>query len=255
MNQKHRRWLAATALLGIIWGISLACYSSDTYESSGDGQWRYYAINPETLPNALDQNDPNAFTPLVTTPTPQPTPLALSVQWGQVEYFRIAQTIHEQAWAIPLDDHNLYSISFDLDCSSANGGGFSLAEFRSNDVIQAKNGDIRLEHWIMITPGQNIVSTMADYHRPNVNHKTPFDLRQFKITADEALQMAESNGGSAARLQAGNDCRISISSGDAQDWFILYTHYPDKGEHVGTTLYQARIDPRTGEYKVLYPKP
>ena len=133
--------------------------------------------------------------------------------------------------------------------------GLSRRCFNSFKTIQlVGEEETRIEHWITIIPAKNLVYIVKVEYQPNVRRKKPIDLEQYRITADEALQIAERNGGHEARTAVGNDCEITAFSPTVNGggWEINYVNYPD---NFVKSLYGIAIDPQTGKYEVLYPKP
>jgi hypothetical protein len=182
-----------------------------------------------------------------------PSVPAASVQWSQEDFFQVAQTLHEQSWMEPLGDLNLYNMLFHVNCADAERGTFSEAEFKSYNVIQPTGEEeIRIEHWITIRPLMNSAYTVEVAYQPNVNYKEPIELARYQVTAGEALQIAESSGGSAVRAEVGNDCEISVMAPgpDGKGWRVLYQNKAERYY----LLFEIAIDPETGDYKVMYPK-
>jgi hypothetical protein len=225
----------------------------DRIELEKNSEDKYYLIDPETILASLSQEKNDVFKPMAATPQPELySSMSTDVTWSQSDYMRIAQAIHQISWGEPLDGQNLYSFSFEMNCSDAGRGTFSEASFNSYEVIQPEQEEEkRIEYWIEIRPAINLVLTTKVEYQPNVNRKEPIDLLQYQITVDEALQIAEENGGNAARLAVDNDCQISAFSPtvSGNGWEIGYDIYKDNHFR---SLFTITIDSKTGEYKVLY---
>ncbi len=254
MAKQLRKWLVSLTLTGAVLSITLSCsLFDDRIELERNYELRDYSINPETILESLDQGDENVFTLQTVTPEVTSSTPAAPVSWSQADYLRIAQALHEQAWGEPLGAKNLFNVSFDMDCADIERGTFSDATFDSYTIIQTVEEETRIEYWILITPLKNSVSTSKQEFRPNVHSLKPIDLEQYRITAEEALQIAEKNGGSEKRLEVDNACEIdALAPGpDIKDWRIIYVNVPNLIKR----LFEIAIDPQTGEYRVLYPKP
>jgi|GEM_PF-2448053 len=255
MTKQVRQWLVFLTLIGIAAGVILSCrVYDDRIELEKDSVWQYYSIDSDTILESLTQGNTDVFTPLAATPEGElPAPQNL-VHWSEDDFFLVAKTVHEQSWGESLGDQNLYRMLFRTDCVNAERGIFSEAEIDSFKVIQTEGEEeTRIEHWINIMPSIDLVYTVEVAYQPNVNYKEPIALSQYQVNASEALQIAENNGGSAIRAEVGNDCEISVLTPGSDDrgWRILYQNKAARYY----LLFEIAVDPQTGEYKVLYPKP
>jgi hypothetical protein len=255
MRKQVWKWIAFLALIGTFLSVTLSCrLYDDRIELEKDGVWRYYSIDPDTILESLAQGNTDVFTPLAATPEGElPAPKKLA-QWSQEDFFLVAETIHEQSWGEPSGDQNLYNMLFHVNCADVERGTFSDAEFLSFKVIQTEGEEeTRIEHWINIMPAIDLVYTVEVAYQPNVHYKVPIDLSQYKVTAGDALLIAEDKGGSAIRLEVNNTCRISVMAPgpDGKGWRVVYVDAYDSLK----SLFVIDIDPQTGKYKVLYPKP
>ncbi|MGB8983662.1 MAG: hypothetical protein WCC12_17465, partial [Anaerolineales bacterium] len=72
-------------------------------------------------------------------------------------------------------------------------------------------------------------------------------ITQFSITSDQALQIAERNGGSGVRRTVGNTCRIVLTANhlspfpDRDDWLVDYDR----------ALFSMYVNPYTGKHRIL----
>ena len=71
------------------------------------------------------------------------------------------------------------------------------------------------------------------------------NLDKLKITADDALRIAEENGGIDARLAVDNQCDISISSSE-HNWYVRYSIQAS----TNSTIFEMTINSYTGKYKI-----
>lgn len=65
----------------------------------------------------------------------------------------------------------------------------------------------------------------ANFPRPFLFGWKEIDLGKLKVTMDDALRMAEANGGKAARQAANNNCSITITlvpNVDDGNWHVYY---------------------------------
>jgi len=247
--QKRYVWWAV--LIVVI--ASLACEAQDFSPeikeeqiSSGEG---VYTFDSQTILQSLAQSETSVFTLQLSTPESPRTGLP-PVQWSQVDFYRIAQAFHEFAWQEPIESWKLNELFFKLDCEHAPLGPqfMSLDLFKSVHVRQTNS---RLWRAIFIKPQQNQVSWIGIEYYPERSRWSSLDFAQIKIPAEQALQIAESQGGQEARLAAENKCWIDgalVAGLRDNDWRIAYT-----GEGL-VRLFEINIDEQTGTYKIVYPK-
>lgn len=252
---KHlRKWLVLFALIGSILSITLCCRFYDIQtEQAGYLETRYYSINPETILGTLAQGNKDIFSLIVATPEEMPSVPVKSVLWSQADYFRIAQTLHEQIWGVSVEDQNLRNMSFGMDCEDVERGIFNFADFDFYQIIQAEGEETRIEYTIVIRPSESLIYTSKREFRPNTQIMKPVDVGLYSVTAEAALEIAEKNGGSEKRLEVGNACNLDVLAPgpDYKGWRILYG---DASNSIKFLL-EIAVDPQTGKCKVLYPKP
>ena len=128
-GKRLRKWCAFFVLIGIVLFIELSCniyaLHDDRIELEKDSEWKYYLIDPDTILKALDQGNTDVFTLMAVTPEPEAfSSGSITVHWGQEDYFRIAQALHERFVGESLRDQNLFSTSFDVNCSDVERGAF-----------------------------------------------------------------------------------------------------------------------------------
>lgn len=254
MYERIKRLLTVLTFIGVALSVISSCRLFDNrIEIENSAEWRYYSITPETIIELISLGKTDVFTIMTTPPEGNLSQEAAFVRWSQEDYFLIARTIHEQSLGEPLGELNLYNVLFKMDCSDVQRGMFSNAEFLSFKTIQISDEESRIEHWITIWPVENLVYTVEVKYQPNIHHKEPIDLSRYQIAAEDALQIAEENGGSKVRLKVGDACQIdAFAPGpDGKGWRIVYQDFPG----FKNLLFEIAINPDTGEYKVLYPKP
>ncbi len=141
-----------------------------------------------------------------------------------------------------------------MDCEEIEQGLFSEGEIYSFKVIQTGKEETRVEYRNFILPSDHSVKTSRGEYTPNIQKKEPLDLTRYRISAEEAIQIAEKNGGVERRLQYGNDCKINAFASGLKDtgWEVYYKNNRDNWWH---TIFMVTIDPQTGSFEVLHPKP
>jgi hypothetical protein len=208
----------------------------------------YYMIDSESILDSLDRGEISVFTPLLENPHLVEEQTDISINWTQVDFLRIASAVGQLVWDDPMDlnDWSVYYLSFQSTCHE-NHSGFDFASityFKATDVNGKRVYTTRL---IEIDPYYGLISwgSGATYPRPILRRWEGIDLVESKVAADDALRIAEENGGKEARLQVENQCGIMISSSryDNENWQLKYIMPPD--------VLSYNIDLYTGKHGVL----
>jgi hypothetical protein len=228
-----------------------ACRSSDsqlyqypnygTFEQTGD-----YLINPETILQSLDKNGSNIFMPVLATPGPDAQLLSPgSVPWTQLEYLKIVNALSQLVWKETMEDWDVYYLSFRRECQD-NPIGFDSFDITYYKIIEVNSEMVYTARQIEIYPLASQVSWGGGsiFPRPLLGGWNSIDLIKSKITADEALKIAEENGGKEARSRVRNDCNILVRAphNSEDSWHVSYYF---------STTFEVTINPYTGEYKIL----
>ena len=207
---------------------------------------RHYTFEPETILTSLAQNKGEIFQPVPGFAEENVFPPG-SFAWSQQDYLKIASALNKNisSSGAVLEEWELYSMIFSRDCAD-NPIGFD--DFRMTYFKTAEEQYTVRE--MKISP----LSKSADWGG-NTYFRRPFlfgwkgiDLKKLKVTADDALQIAEVNGGKAARLAVNNKCYIleALSFNlDKNGWNILYS------DNNFNHLFQMSIDPYSDKYYEL----
>ncbi len=104
-------------------------------------------------------------------------------------------------------------------------------------------------HLITIDPAYHVGSIIEKVFYPVNKYRPVIDLDKLKISAEDALRIAETNGGYEMRSAIDNACYISLASVTENTngcvWKVDYIAYQDPNEK-NITIY---INPYTGEIK------
>lgn len=101
---------------------------------------------------------------------------------------------------------------------------------------------------IQILPDANEVYFAEAKFYPELEQWKALNLAQIKISAEDAVQIAEDAGGVAFRAEVGNECSIhtSIEAGEQySNWRINYSSIDNR------TRFEVTIDELTGKYKII----
>jgi hypothetical protein len=206
----------------------------------------YYTIEPTSLLESLQRGEAT-FTPVSQRPELIPVDQKVTVNWHQADYFYIANTVYEGVLGKTLQDWQLSSMGFALGCSKVQNG-FQNGRFGFFSVVMDNDQESRLERDINIDPSNNFVHVSETKYSPKLIDLKSIDLTQIKISADYALQIAESNGGEEKRASVKNACSISLlltlDRRDRWQWRVYYARSDDR-----TLFFDILIDPYTGEVR------
>lgn len=229
-RHKNMILLAFIAILGTI----LAC-NVDRRENAKSILEKYYRIDSKMILDSLARGEREVFTEASSSIKQEPSQ-SEPVNWNQVDYFQIADALHQLVWNESLENMKLYRMHFSLGCNEIDGG-MQYAQFIFFKVVN----DSRIRHGIEIDPRKNFVAAWETEYYPILNDWESIDLSKIKISADQALQISEKNGGQEKRLAVDNACDIAVAiSRDTtlyDGWIVTYS----------PSIFLDEIDPSTGE--------
>lgn len=199
---------------------SSACYFEES-KSSMPLPYEEFSINPLNILNDISNDEGDIFVPIE---NPISNNEYVLINWSQEDYLTIANSIHKFSWNEELSNWKINSMLFYLQCEEASHGSQSvyLTYFKlvKNDVEE-----YRLVHNIVIQPQERRIGAWAEKYTQLTSNWEEYNITEFKITSDEALKIAEDNGGKLFR-ENNNDCSISISLNrryhNDKDWIVSY---------------------------------
>jgi len=207
---------------------------------SGIGHERgYYKIDPESILTSLSNGETKVFAPEIASPDDPIFEKYFS--WQQSDYTKVTAALHEFVWGEGLNDWKLYSMYFSTPCHD-NLSGFELGEYYYFKTIFYKNGRIGYAgRGFLVTPQYGDVEwgSGPNYPHPLLGWKS-VNINKVKITAEEALAVAEQNGGKDARLLVKNECNITAKLLGQSGWRIFIYKYD-----TGSSIFRIEIDPST----------
>jgi len=161
--------------------------------------------------------------------------------WKQAEYLKVGGAFFESVWKESLDkDWSMHRMIFNTSCKE-NSAGFESATFVFYQLI-FQQGELRYEaRAIAISPLEGNITWGGDniFYRP-IFGANVIDLDKLKISADEALSIAEENGGKAMRQSVQNDCDLYLVFNG--EWLVVYN-----AGHESSSKLKIHIDPYTGK--------
>lgn len=240
-SKNHLIGILAIVLLSII--SSCAVFEPETKVTE---ETKFYAINRNTILDELSHDPAEIFTPQDRSPFETSPTLGPPVQWTETDYFHIAGALHELIWRESLATWKLHVIDYTIDCAYLDNGP-QYAYLKYFKIAQIRNQDSSLLiSTLIIEPRRNSVIGGKTEYYPYRNPRQEIDLAQLKISAEDALQIAEKAGGKAIRTRVANECDVSIilnpDSFYYEGWQVDYS--PNTSDDLLASYY---IDPITGE--------
>ena len=201
----------------------------------------HFIIDPKTVIESLDNGRADIFTPNLQGERSNTILFEEPINWKQREYFMITKALNQSVWKDNLDDWELYEMVFFLDCQD-NPSGFERSFMTYFKTIPSDSKVYTVRDF-SIYPRYLDVEWRGgkNYSRPLFGWKR-IDLDNLKIKAEDALRIAEENGGKDIRLKFNNNCRIKLflEPDIHPEWRIWYSVE-------GLSKLDLMIDPFTGK--------
>jgi len=201
------------------------------------GDVRAYSFDSKTILTTLDRSERVIFQPLPDWVGPENAFPPGSFAWQQQDYLKITSALNRSVSKNNLEGWSVYSIIVSRNCSDHPIGfdDFAITYFKTY-------GDRYSTQLMEIDPLANEAAWAGNANFPR---SFPFgwksiEMDKLKLTTDQALQMAEANGGKTARQVVNNACSISIAlapNADDAVWGVNYIN--DKS----VTLFHFNISP------------
>lgn len=241
---RSRRKTIVAILVAVI-ALAMArylCYLEETNEDKVVVLDLYYIFDTDTILDSIAKGETNAFMQVA---APSDSSASSKIHWKQDDYLRLAQALHQLVWGEPLNEAEINSIYFTLNCKDATNG-LQNAKFKFIKTMELGQGEARLERNMFFEPSDSYVNVWEEKYYPNLSRLNTVDLAKIKVSADDALRITEENGGSVERAKTGDVCFISIGlfpdSVNYRGWRVSYGNYSG-------TLFSLWIDPFAGEIR------
>ena len=142
------------------------------------------------------------------------------IEWQQQDFLEIAYHVIDATNNDETENWKIDHASFNLPCDDSSHG----PQAANLSFIKINTDKVIIERQITILPSVRAIMVW-DFSSPLNSTWKPIDLTKANISAEEALLIAENNGGQEKRIEIGNDCEISLilSSAKQKDlWRITY---------------------------------
>jgi hypothetical protein len=212
-------------------------YSVTNFSDTGD-----YDINPHTILIDLKQSKRAAFIPIDKDPTEVNNAYVNDAfSWQQSDYLRVADALQQFVWNDSLDDWKIFGMVFWRRCRD------DLIGFDSADITFYKynnQGGYKVREMDIYPSGGGVSVGAADnWPRPLFGWEN-IELSLLKVTADDALRIAEENGGKEFRVIYQNECDILLvlkpNPSNMDDWSVYYNYQGN------SKSFEIQINPFTG---------
>ena len=199
----------------------------------------FYQIDPSTILDSIDSGETELF---IAQESASQAPVQTTVLWQQADFINLARALNQVVLQEPLSGWRLYSMHFSTPCRD-NLSGFAEADFYYFKTAFRENGKIRYTTQnILISPEyeQVIWARGGNFPHPLIGWDY-VRLRQIQVTAEDALAIAEENGGRETRQLVDNNCRIHVRLAGDQAWQILIYQ-----NDTGSSLFKLGINIESG---------
>jgi hypothetical protein len=206
--------------------------STGAFQDHGD-----YKINSIAIIASLDQGDTDVFMP----PSLTPASPVNEVVWHQTDILKVVNALNQHVWNDTLVDWKVYEVLLSTSCENYSKG------FEAGRITFFKTA------WLGATlnyVGRSVtLSTQFDlvtwgggtyFPHPIIGWQN-YDLRKFKVTADDAVRIADENGGKEFRANYANQCSILVSAINNVGWEVRYDN--------GSSYFVLEIDSYSGAVK------
>jgi hypothetical protein len=202
-----------------------------------------YKIDPETILASLDRGETGVFA--LELATPVAPVFDTTISWHQSDYLKITNAVYQLVWKETFDSWSLLGMVFETTCRD-NPNGFESGDIHFFKAVKVNGETQYTTREVLITPLNGDLSWGggANFPHPIFGWKS-IDLSRLKITAEDALRIAEDNGGKSFCLSKQNGCSLSlILEPLAYDgWSVEYEYVGNNG----LSFFNIHIDPYTGK--------
>jgi hypothetical protein len=161
------------------------------------------------------------------------------VSWSQSDNLKIVSALDGFVWGDTVGRWNLFSMTFSTDCQSdLNGVSGSVFKYFKTNFDKGRitytwrQIEINSEYAYVAWGGG------AEFAHPLLGWKS-IDLSGLKISAEDAIRIAEENGGRETRSNVQNQCNIYL--------LLMPERYSGWLVDYQSTDFEIQIDPDTGE--------
>ncbi|RME58704.1 hypothetical protein D6779_05910 [Candidatus Parcubacteria bacterium] len=249
---KKTHWVAIVIGWIVLWAGTILCcltvlqFGSESFsrEELIDASEEAYRFDPRAI-LASDSSEDNVF---VQIPFSErfPESMFTTVGWQQEDYFRATDLFMKHVLSEDRASWRVIDISSVLLCSDYIG--VPNLTIRMQKKVSSAGENHRSMIHVNIMPQPGIIEILKREYAPDEGGYRTIAWDDVVIPAEQALLIAEQNGGAVVRQALGNQCRITISltAGiQKNDWWIYYEPLNEP------SVFEIAVDEKTGKYRVL----
>jgi hypothetical protein len=211
-------------------------------------------FDPNSILDSLSRGNFEVFNKVDEPPVVPDLPYTGSVYWGTNDFLDVAKAFHEFQWKESPSAWGLHYVEFVYDCNNIGNGPY-YAGFSFIKIAWQNNQWVRFKHDIQLNLLSKSVQWIEAVRTPALENWQAIDLADIKVSAADALKMAEANGGEEARQKAENKvCTIALAltpNGLMKPWRVDYS-VVEQDRLVSLLTFE--IDSATGKLQIIYPK-
>jgi hypothetical protein len=248
---KKTHWLLIFIGGIILWaGMILCClivlqfgsesFSREELISSSEESYQFDPYNVHEPENG------NSFFIQVPYSEGFPTPIFTTLTWKQEDYFWtldlfMKYILHEDRISWEVVDVSSVRLCSDPD-------GLPNLTIKMQKRVLSAQENYRIEILVNILPQSGMIEILKREYAPDEGGERTIRWDDIKIPAEQALLIADENGGSVVHQALNAQCRIVIglkAGIQGNDWRIRYEPINQP------SVFEIAVDERTGKYRIL----
>ncbi len=254
---KKTHWLIIVIGGIVLWAGTILCYlviiqlgsEYQIEEELLDASEEAYRFNPQTVLSIPSPSEGEVFIPIPFQEDILKEPTNVQVLWRQEEYFHVIDLLMQTVLHEQLKNWRLNSVASKINCAEPIFGqvipqGMSVELFRE---IKTPEQKMRQDLHIIIDSDKELIIVFArEYYSYAILDY--IEWTNFKIPIEQALTIADQQGGAKVRTALNNHCEIRaiLTAGiQKDDWQISYEPYNKP------SVFEVAVDEKTGKYRIL----
>lgn len=204
-------------------GITLSCQDfNESRERVIDYKDYYYEIDPNMIIDDIDDGNKGVFR---SVPNDFQESVSVERGWTQEDFFKVIDALAETRLPDSFMQYRLDYLSADYKCDQVGKAPWRLTA-RYN--LESKSGDI--DQWerylVHIIPEIGYLHVSYQLWQPLLSSRVTMDKKGIKVPFEEAIQIANENGGQAYIDKHEKNCSVYIDlfpkSGNRLIWKLRY---------------------------------
>lgn len=224
MFNKHQKALLLFGCIIFLFGVIPSC-SLDETENVNINSEQYFSFDPQLIHLPIKQSDKPTFSLIEGESKIQDLSESEVVNWKQNDYANITEELHKLIWNEFTKNWKLYYVYFSVSCDQVNSG-FQFAQFKFFQIKNMDGQEVRVEHVLEIDLLKHFAHAMEIEYSPNLENRRGINIETIKPSTDEALAIAEKDGGKEKRTAINNKCGVSVGNSldtTNSNWLVIYS--------------------------------